>query len=372
MNNKIRAAEVACLIDGNEAYDKVYNSLKASLPTDEEMIFAERSSGYSFLQWELPDDGWISLDKTDPIQAIEVKQELERRIGQVRAKFGDNQLMADKILTYPDDSYVFFKRKPDGKLHILLTAWGYRHPVKIEGGSAGGATSWQSKEPVSIHIKYCGKPMPAKKFVLNGMEKQTDAEGSFVVGELPVGYQFDVEVDGTNHHVTVAEGKGRVEIDATKYATFEVSATYDGKPYPKVAVAVDYNGQQMQLCTDDMGKTTAQVPLGLEGQLCSVTVASESQSKPLSDIPTQFVFDLVTPKQEPELPHDDTPTAVADPTEPQIVSEPHEEEPPVESVKDTPSEPSSGRNGVLGSLLFGLLLALLVATSFYFGWYFLV
>ena len=379
MNNKIKAAEVACLIDGKEAYEKIYNSLKASLPTDEEMIFAERSSGYGFLQWELPEEGWVSLDQSDPIQAIEVRQELERRIGYVRTKFGDNQNMANKILTYPDESYVFFKRMDNGKLHILITAWGYRHPVKIEGGSAGGSTSpWQTKEPVVIRIIYGGKPMPSKTFKLNGMEKQTDAEGQFLVGDLPIGYQFDAEVDEKNLHFTVAKDEGLVVIDATKYATLEVLATFDGKPYSKATVAVSYNGQQMQLCTDDMGKTKAQVLLGLDGQLCSVTVGSESQSKPLSETTTRFVFDFVTSQQMTDQPQKETPVGVVHPKDTQPgekepANEVSKEEKPKEEKEDKKEEQpetSSGHGGVLTSLLLGLLLALLVATSYYFGWYF--
>ena len=138
MNNKIKAAEVACLIDGNEAYDQIYNTLRDSLPSAEEMIFAERTSGAGFSQWELPGEDWIPLGQGDPIRSNAVKQELEQRIQHVRSKFGENQAMADKILAYPDDSYVYYKTSPDGELLILLTAWGYRHPERIGGMSAEG------------------------------------------------------------------------------------------------------------------------------------------------------------------------------------------------------------------------------------------
>lgn len=172
MNNKINAAEVACLITGNEAYDQIFRSLKAALPTDEAMIFAERSTGSGFLQWELPGEGWTSLGQGDPIRESTVKQELERRIQFVRNKFGDNQTMADQILTYPDDSCVFYKTTPEGKLLILLTAWGYLYPERIGGGTATGRMSPEKagKERITTDI-----PVPVETSPVDqGNEKNAE------------------------------------------------------------------------------------------------------------------------------------------------------------------------------------------------------
>ena len=365
MNNKIKAAEVACLIDGHEAYDQIYKSLKDALPSDEEMIFAERSSGYGFLQWELPGDEWTSLDQGDPIFTNEVKRALEQRIQHVKSKFGDNQLMASRILTYPDDSYVFYKTTPEGKLIILLTAWGYRHPEKIGSGPAGGLMDPdKAKEDVSIAFLYGGKPMAEKPFLLNKMSKQTDAEGNFIVGDLPVGYQFDVEVNGMRHHVVVTEGKGKITIDATIYTCVAVDVTLDGKPCPKAEVNINYFGQQLRLETDMEGKTTAQLPLGDENQQCVVSVGSETQSKPLVGEQTHFAFDLVSP-EEP---------VVEPPVEPSPVEELPVEEPPVQEpeppaepeVEEVPTEKEG--NGCASPLLLGLAIGLLVVITFCLGW----
>lgn len=355
MNNKIRASEVACLIDGSEAYDKVYNSLKVVLPSDEEMIFAERESGHGFLQWNLPDEGWTSLDKGDAIQTIEVKKALEQRMQHVRDKFGDNLQMAEKVLTYPDDSYVFFKYDMSGKLIILLTAWGYRHPIKIDGGFADGRFAPpQLKEPVSITILYDGKPLGEKPFRLNSLVKQTDADGSFVVGDLPLGYQFDLEVDGNIQHVVVAEGKGHIVVDTTVFVTLEVTATKDGQPYADVPVAVCYGEQQLQLVTDTQGKITVQVPMSLDGQECKVTINGETHSKPLSSPTTLFSFDFLTPAEPVPTPSPQ-PEPVAEPA-PQPVPEP---------------TPEQEKGGVWGALLLGLVLALLAAGTYLFGSYIL-
>ena len=384
MNNKIKAADVACLIDKNVAYEEVYDQLKQLFPSDEEMIFAERTSGYGFLQWELPNEGWLPLDKAEPIQGIEVKKELDRRIQHVKDKTGDSPLTG-QILTCPDDSYVYYKMSPSGKWLILLTAWGYRHPERIDSGSAvGHYTPPQPKEPASIQIMYDGKPLSEKPFLLNGMEKQTDAQGIYVIGDLPVGYQFDVEVNGKKHRLTIAENKGDITIDATVYVLVEVMARLDGQPYGDAAVRLNYTGRAMQLVTDAAGKTSVQLPLGREGQPCTVYIGSQSQSKPLQSSATQFLFDFVTPNPEPEpdpIPEPE-PTPVPMP-EPEPIPEPEpdpipppEPEPEPEPELDPEPEPEpeyepEGKGGCLSSVLFGLGLLILVALAYFFGWHFL-
>ena len=378
MNNKIKAADVACLIDKNVAYEEVYDQLKQILSSDGEMIFAERTSGYGFLQWELPGEGWFPLDKADPIQGIEVKKELERRKQHVKAKTGDSPLTA-QILTYPDDSYVFYKMTLAGQLLILLTAWGYRHPERIDGGSASGHfTPPQSKEPVTVQFTYGGRPMAEKPFILIGkemerLEKKTDVNGVYQIGDLPLGYQFDLEINGKKHHVTIEEGKGQITIDATVYATVEVKATLDGQPYGNVPVRVNYGGQQLQLICDGQGTASAQLPLAEGSQPCTVTVEQQPQSKPLSPSVTRFSFDFVTPAPEPEPEPEPEPIPLPEP-EPTPEPEP-QPEPIPQPVPDPEPDPEpqpdpnpKGNGGCLTSLLFGLGLALLVATAFYFGW----
>ena len=374
MNNKIKAADVACLIDKNVAYEEVYDQLKQILTSDEEMIFAERTSGYGFLQWELPGEGWFSMDRADPIQGIEVKREFERRMQYVKAKTGDSPL-TKQILTYPDDSYVFYKTTQGGQLLILLTAWGYRHPEKIESGSAGGLYAPSvAKEPVSIQFTYGGRPLADKPFILVGnerLEKKTDVNGVYQIGDLPVGYQFDLEIYGKKHHVTIAEGKGQIIIDATVYATVEVKATLDGQPYGNVPVRVNYVGQQLQLICDAQGMVSAQLPWSQESQPCTVTVEQQSQSKPLSSTLTHFSFDFVTPEPEPGPIPQPNPEPTPEPEpEPEPIPQPVPDPEPEPGPEPTPEpDPNrKGNGGCLASLLFGLGLALLVAIAFYYGW----
>ena len=295
MNNKIKATEVSCLIDGIGDYDQVYNSLMASFPKDEEMIFAERTPGHEFLQWNLPGNDWITLEDGDPIQTIDVKKELERRMQAIRAKFGNNQAVAEKLLSYPDDSYVFYKFEPSGKLLILITAWGYRHPVKIEGSGAGGILPLQeTKEHTTLHLAYAGKPLANHDFVLNKMSRMTDGNGTYPIGDLPIGYEFEIELNGKKHKITIAEGKGDITIDATIYTEWKVKAILDGKPYASAPVKVSYCGQQYDSFTDSQGYASGKVTLGPNGQLCTISVGSETQNKPLSETPTLFSFDFKT------------------------------------------------------------------------------
>lgn len=366
MNNKIKAAEVACLIDGNEAYGQVFNALKDKLEGDE-MIFAERVSGYGFLQWELPGDGWSTLADGDPIAVLDVKNELERRKVLVRSKFGDNQVMADKVLSYPDDSYVYYKTNPSGRLLILVTAWGYRHPVRIEGSGALGVLPVDAKkEPVSIQLTYDGKPTGEKAIKLNGMTRTTDGSGLYVIGDLPVGYQFDVEVEGKNHHVRVAEGMGTLTFDLTVFAEVDVEVALDGQPLANTTVNVSYGGKNMQLVTNNQGATTVKLPLSLDEQSCVVSVAPEplapqTQQKVLSGLPTHFVFAFETPVAE-----ESNKEPVVDDAIPPV-AEPPKEEKPEEKTEEKIDESAEEKGGIGRLMLFILLLAGLVGATYYFG-----
>jgi hypothetical protein len=105
MNIKIKSAGVFCLI--GDDYDRVYATLKKQLGEGDEQLFTERTPGHEYLQWELPGDGWIALSAGDPLMEQEVRKELLRRQQAVSSRFGKNQDMAQRILSVPDDSYVF-------------------------------------------------------------------------------------------------------------------------------------------------------------------------------------------------------------------------------------------------------------------------
>lgn len=295
MNIKIKSTGVSCLV--GDDYDRVYIALKKQLGGGDEQLFTERIPGHEYLQWELPGDGWISLSEGDPLMAQEVRQELLNRKKNISQRFGDNQAMAQKILSVPDDSYVYYKPDADGHLQIRLTAWGYRYPERVGGGSAIGINNLKGdSEHVRISLMYNNKPLPGKELFLNGFKRFADSNGVYDVGELPIGYQFELKVGDKMQNVRVESGQGDIQINLTIDTTVDVKATLDNQPYVGAYVSLSYMGLQLQLTTDSDGRATTTVPLDPDNGVCSVSIDNEQQHLPLSHPLTVFTFNLFSPE----------------------------------------------------------------------------
>lgn len=297
MNVKIKSAGVACLIGDN--YDRVYAALKKQLIERDEQLFTERTPGYEYLQWELPGEGWTALSESDPLVANVVRREWLRRHRMVCDRFGRNQDMAQRVLSVPDESYVFYKKEEDGYLSILLTAWGYRYPERVQGGGpiTGQTEPKEQKEHVVIQLLHDGNPVPGKILRLNGLSSEkTDSNGMFEVGDLTLDYEFDVEVDKVHHLVKVKPGQGRVELDITTFSTVTIVATLDERPYKGAVVSLAYGKRQMALTANEQGKVEVCLPLDLQNVLCTVELDGEIQQSPLTEKGETFTFRLKTPE----------------------------------------------------------------------------
>lgn len=298
MNIKIKSAGVVCLI--GEDYDRVYATLKKNIIESDEQLFTERTPGHEYLQWELPGEGWTALSESDPLVASVVRQEWLRLQQVVYDRFGRNQDMAQRVLSVPDESYVFYKTDDTGNLQVRLTAWGYRYPERVQGGVITGKPKpKEQKEHVVIQLLYDGKPIPDKTLRLNGLASwKTDQNGMFDVGSLPLDYEFDVDVDEVHHRAKVLPGQGKIELDITTFTEVKVVATLDGLPYKEAKVFLTYGERRMELVTDELGKAVVSLPLDLHNGLCAVVLDGEMQQMPLTEEGGVFTFQLKTCKKE--------------------------------------------------------------------------
>lgn len=294
MNIKIKATGIACLL--GDDYDRVFTALSKKLGDSPNNMFSERIAGHEYLQWVLPGDGWVALAQGDPIIATQVKNELKERQQTVISMFGANALMADRVLTVPDDEYIYYKVDSNGKTTIKLTAWGYRYPERIDGGNASGTvTPTTPTENVSIRLTYNGVPMRNQEFKLNGLKRTTDEKGNFTIGDLPIGYEFDIEQGRFKRHYMVTSGETMVELSCTEYANIDISVKKDGNPATDIVATINYDGVTHNVTTDELGHAQVKLPLSLTGAACAVTVDGETQQQTLSQSLNTFDFSLVTP-----------------------------------------------------------------------------
>lgn len=328
MNIKIKSNGVWNLI--GDSYDQVYATLLKKF-SDDELIFTERVPGHDYLQWELPGDGWKQLSACDPLMSAEVRRELSNRKQAILAMFGSNQEMAQKILSVPDDSYVYYRANESGNLEIKLTVWGYRYPERVGGGGAdGNAGQKDAMEHVTVKVVYDETPVPSKEIRLNGFKRTTGKDGIYDAGNLPVGYQFDLDVDDQHQHVTVQTGSGEIVVDITLLTTVDVIVTQGGQPLEGAQVTIDYATRHLQLTTDNNGKASVQVPLDPEGGMCTVTVNDQQQQNMLVIPQNTFHFQVELP--EPVI----EPPVIEQESQPEQEVEPEKEEIPI--VKDPEPE----------------------------------
>ena len=399
MNIKIKSSGVACLI--GDDYDRVYTVLKKQFGEGATDLFTERKPGHEYLQWVLPGEGWTALSEGDPIMSGEVRRELVRREKLVADKFGSNTAMAQRVLTVPDDDYVFYKADGNGLIDIKLTAWGYRYPERVLGSEAR-ATVEQPVKTVNVALKfvYDGQAMPEKTFRLNDFSRKADADGMFHIGELPVGYTFDVSVDKLpTRHFEIEDGSDTLVIDCTVFTRVEIDVHLNGTAFAGQNVGISYGKHETQLTTDATGHISAALPLGRNGEQCRVSIESEFQSKPLTEGSNIFTFNLTAKEPEPEpmpeepiqtpeapepesepvpeepqtepKPEEPSPEPEPQPTEPEPIPEPEEPKPqPMEEEpKQEPEEKKHSKWYYILGILMTILLVFLVALTYQFCYY---
>jgi len=296
MNIKIKSTGVYCLL--GDFYDKTYTAIKNKYGDGENQLLAERVPGYGYLQWELPGNGWKKLTDCDPLMAAEVRKELASKKDIIRKGLGNDNDLAEKILSVPEESYIFYKPSESGKLLIRLTAWGYKYPEIVEGNNVEMVLPKEEyKENVILNFNYAGKPIGNKNFLLNGFERITDTYGHYEVGALPLGYQFDVEINGIKQHVIVQKEKGNITIDLTRYAQVCIRALIGDKPYKGVVVTFSYDGNSSQLTCNEQGVANVKIPLALrtENNTCAVSIDKSTLTKPLEEGDNEFVFRIDPP-----------------------------------------------------------------------------
>lgn len=300
MNIKIKSSGVFCLI--GDDYDKVYSVLKKQFADTDEQIFTERTPGHEYLQWELPGDGWTSLSAGDPIMSQEVRTELKKRQQSISQRFGSNQAMAQKILSVPGEDYVYYKHDESGRLIIRLTAWGYRYPERIHGGEAAAELPPDmATEHVTITIVNDGKAVPNRALRINGFARSTGETGTLIIGNLPIGYIFNLDADDYHKQVEVKEGNGDIRIDITKFVNVHVLAKRDGAPYSGANVSITYGEHSINVQCDEAGMAVAKLPRADESEQCTVCVDNITQADRILEDEKNFIIEIKSPKVEPAI-----------------------------------------------------------------------
>lgn len=213
-----------------------------------------------------------------------------RKLSIIKNGLVDENLI-HQILSTPDDSFIYFKRAENGCWDIKLTAWGYCYPVRIKTGNISGLVEQEvPKQDIKLRITYDGKPLANKKFQLNEFERYTNEHGELDIEGLPVGYEFDINIDGQTRHVVITKGKDLEEFDFTQWCYITVNATLNGQPYSDATAHVYYGEKQFILKLDATGSAQERIALSQNNASCEVRIDDASESKTLVSGTNTFNF----------------------------------------------------------------------------------
>lgn len=251
MEKKSRKYDIKKLEDKD--YKEFFKSISGCLGDNN--IFARYDVGNGYYQWKDTRHEWLQMIAGDDIIQTRVRTEIEKQKKRINALLNNPQ-DTEILFTYPDDSYVYYYLNNDD-IHILITGWGFKKPVRRVGSPDSGKI--KINQQITVGFEYDGVKQPNYDFTLalDSQKKQfsTNADG---VCSFPakIGATFTLNANDKNYELNIVEGKSDYVFDITDYVDVTFEATENGNPITGETIDVNYNSQSYQCQTDSQGHST--------------------------------------------------------------------------------------------------------------------
>lgn len=152
--------------------------------------FAKCNVGAGFYTWTTPTGRWTSLEHASSEDIAEAHRKWDELKQQVRARLTNHTEVAERIISVPNDNFIFFRHREDGSMSIIITGWGfsksYRPPVTpiVAEKNVKG-------QQVTVGFISDGEKVPNRPFQIVAERKNnnliTDTEGNCSLGKLDIG-----------------------------------------------------------------------------------------------------------------------------------------------------------------------------------------
>ncbi|MCM1376885.1 MAG: hypothetical protein NC097_04510 [Clostridium sp.] len=236
--------------EGDTAYKRLCQLLK-----EDAKFFAPVKTGPKDYFWNHPEGGWSPLSSADVGTATIVRTKLEALRSHLEQKV---PTYAAKLLTVPNDDYIFYRVDAIGQTEILLTGWGYSNYKKATGGASKKVTQDVPMMNVRIGFAVEGLPQPGRPFetfTANGMTNNflTDAQGWFSLKGMKIGQSQQVKDSISGKVVTLTWSSGQSEylIDVTQTMRLQVNVQKDGRPLPLGEATAVIDGESIPIRIDN-------------------------------------------------------------------------------------------------------------------------
>lgn len=301
---EVPSSEVHWQVSNWNVRDAANTRIKQYLGADAQ-YFAPVYVTHSSYYWSDSDaDGWVKLPNANDDDTRRARAMIEELRSRALRKAGPRAAVIEQVFCFPNDDFIFVRRREGGELELRLTGWGFANYKRGSAATIIDTTVQQKINEITLSFTIDGKPVPRRKFsLLQGtawVEQETGDDGIYSFGRLPQGSHIAVrDLDtGVERIVDVDENTGHIDVDVTQFVVVRITARHDGEPVGAETVTVNYGHRQLPLALDK-GVTTCSLPW-LEGVECDVVLRGEHQRRELRrEAVNDFNFDFSTP----HIPH---------------------------------------------------------------------
>lgn len=296
---RVSNKEIHWLFPNINVGDQANCRLKQMLGEDYKS-FAECKVANSGYVWSSEEDGWRPISSIDDSFERSLVEKTRATLYQRVRTLAPT--MADKLMTVPNDDYIFYKVRDNGAVALLYTAWGFRN-FKPDAEGEFKRVVVNDLESLTVIFVRGGVRLPNHPFeVVPNNAKQsgltnkyvTDGAGIYDYGQhFRVGERIELIDTETGKHFLIIVEKGKTEyvLDVTQSVDVVVGVYENGMPLCGEEVVIEYADKRLTPTTNPLGQCRESIVL-IPNVSCVVRVRDLEQARILISGTNDFRFDL--------------------------------------------------------------------------------
>ncbi len=284
--------------------DQANRLLQSKIDSNIIRHFAKLNVGQGFFEWTFTCDSEpMILSQAPEDDAMVVWDEYNKLGEQVTRAFGENSIIAQRILHVPNEDFIYYYKDAAGMIQIVLTGWGFANRRGPSVGPIQKELPLEDPDPIiNIGFMRDGEMVGDRKFLLSTAgqikpnELTTSADGFYHFDKtFKKGSEFSVtdQASGKEFPLKVTADQLDYVFDITQYATVNITVTLDDKPAAGKEVSLTYRGNTQTLMTDENGHIATDLVL-IDNEEVTVEADGCSETKTIIPEGIEIIIPLKT------------------------------------------------------------------------------
>lgn len=284
--------------------DQANRLLQSKIDSNINRHFAKLNVGQGFFEWTFTCDSEpMILSQAPEDDAMVVWDEYNKLGEQVTRAFGENSIIAQRILHVPNEDFIYYYKDAAGMIQIVLTGWGFANRRGPSVGPIQKELPLEDPDPIiNIGFMRDGEMVGDRKFLLSTAgqikpnELTTSADGFYHFDKtFKKGSEFSVtdQASGKEFPLKVTADQLDYIFDITQYATVNITVTLDDKPAAGKEVSLTYRGNTQTLMTDENGHIATDLVL-IDNEEVTVEADGCSEAKTIIPEGIEIIIPLKT------------------------------------------------------------------------------